>query len=64
MAPGVWLTTPATPSLPLPPLPVGHFTDVFTPEQQATLKEVFATGVDYFNNPASRSFILSFGLNR
>ena len=27
-------------------------------------QDVFATGVDYFNNPASRSFVLSFGLNR
>ena len=34
------------------------------PETNLSGAEVFATGVDYFNNPASRSFVLSFGLNR
>jgi TonB-linked SusC/RagA family outer membrane protein len=34
------------------------------PETNLAGAEVFASGVDYFNNPASRSFILSFGLNR
>ena len=31
MAPGVCFTSPATPSLPLPPTPAGQFTDVPTP---------------------------------
>src|SRR6516165_1346545 len=35
MAPGVCLTTPATPSLPRPPMPVGHSTEVFRPTLSA-----------------------------
>src|SRR6185503_13231605 len=31
MAPGVCLTTPATPSLPWPPTPTGQFTEVAKP---------------------------------
>ncbi len=30
-APGVCLTSPATPSLPLPPTPTGQLTEVATP---------------------------------
>src|SRR5579864_2587987 len=33
--PGVCLTSPETPSLPLPPIPVGHSTDVLRPTLSA-----------------------------